>query len=136
MVLSFFIKPQNDPTRGQVLLCHNFIVNLFEKGNCPCKQEFLEVRLKRQILDHYLKSRSKITSFYGIIPIEIVTSKTNHITHQIQTNDIDIEISKVFTDYIKIIQRQNSQRQIQYSQTMFFQLSKAIYLYLNSNKHK
>ena len=30
--------------------------------------------------------------------------------HQIQTDDRDIEFSKVFTDYIKIIQHQNSQR--------------------------
>ena len=36
--------------------------------------------------------------------------KPNHITHQIPTDDIDIDFSKVFTDYIKNIQHQNSQR--------------------------
>ena len=30
-ILSFFIKPLNDPSRGQVQFCHNLIVNLFEK---------------------------------------------------------------------------------------------------------
>ena len=33
--LPFFIKPQNDPARGQVQFCMNLIVNLFEKGNSP-----------------------------------------------------------------------------------------------------
>ena len=53
-ILKFFIKPQNDPTRGQIQFCHNLIVNLFEKGISPYKQEFTEVEIKRQILDHYL----------------------------------------------------------------------------------
>ena len=42
-------------------------------------------------------------------------SKFHHLNkitkkHQIQTDDIDKEFSKVFTDYIKNIQHQNSQR--------------------------
>ena len=36
-ILPFFIKPLNDPFRGQVQFCHNLIVNLFEKGVSPCK---------------------------------------------------------------------------------------------------
>ena len=59
---------------------------MFKKGSSPCKQEFSEIRLKRQILDHYLK---------GICNI---------------TNDIDVEFSKLFTEYIKNIQHQNSKR--------------------------
>ena len=43
-ILTFFIKPQNDPARGEVQFCYNLIVNVFEKGNSPCKQEFLEVK--------------------------------------------------------------------------------------------
>ena len=51
-----------------------------------------------------------------------------HHQNQKQTDDIDIEFAKVFTDYIKNKQHQNSQKkQIQYSQTMFFQSSIAIY---------
>ena len=45
-IISFFIQPQTDHARGQVQFCLNLIVNLFEKGNSPCKQEFLEVRIK------------------------------------------------------------------------------------------
>ena len=76
-------------------------MNLLEKGISPCKQELPEVRIKRQILDPYLKDICNITSHYGTITIEIASPKSNHIRHQIQTDDPDIEFSKVFTDYIK-----------------------------------
>ena len=77
------------------------------------------------MLDHYLKEICKITSHYGILfTIETVSPKSNHTTHQIQTDDIDMEFSKVFTDYIKNIQRANS-----IFTTKIFQLSVAIYLY-------
>ena len=68
-ILPFFKKQQNDPARGQVQFCYNLIVNLFEKGNSPCKQEFPEVRRKRQLLDQYLKDIWNITSHYGIYTI-------------------------------------------------------------------
>ena len=109
-ILPFFIKPQNDTSRGQIQFCHTLIVNLFEKGISPCKQGFLEVQIKRQILDHYLKDICKITSHYGIFTIEFASPKLNHKKHQIQTDDIDTEFSKVFKDYIKNKQHQNSQR--------------------------
>ena len=83
---------------------------MFEKGNSPCKREFPEVRIKRQIHDHYLKDVCNITSHYGIFTIETASPKSNHIRHQIQTDDIDIEFSKVFKDYIKNMQHQSSQR--------------------------
>ena len=51
-----------------------------------------------------------MTSYYGIFTIENASSKSNHIKHQIQTDDIDIEFSKNFTDYIENKQHQNSQR--------------------------
>ena len=95
-ILPFFIKPQNDPAGGQIQFCYNLIVNLFEKGNSPSKQEFPEVKIKRQILDPYLKNMCKILSYYGKITIEIASPKSNHIRHQKQPNDIDIEISKFF----------------------------------------
>ena len=89
-----FIKPQNDPARGQVHFRYNLIGNLFEKGNSPCKQEFPEVIIKRQILDHYLKGICNITSYYGTFTFEIVSTKPNLITNPIQTDDKDIEFSK------------------------------------------
>ena len=33
---------------------HNLITNLFKKGKSPCIQEFPEIRIERQILDHYI----------------------------------------------------------------------------------
>ena len=76
--LLIFIKPQNDPSRGQVQFCHNLITNLFEKGNSPCKQEFPEVKLKRETPDYYLKDICNITSYYGIFTIAIESQ--NQIT--------------------------------------------------------
>ena len=43
-ILPFFIQPQSDPARGQVQFFHNLMVNLFEKVNSPCKQEFPQIR--------------------------------------------------------------------------------------------
>ena len=45
-----------------------------------------------------------------MITIEILLPQSNHPTPQIQTDDKYIEFSKIFTDYIKIIQHQNSHR--------------------------
>ena len=69
-----------------------------------------ELRINWQIFDHYLKDICNITSNYDIFTIEIVWPKPNHTTHQIQTDGIDIEFSKVFTDYISNIQHKNSQQ--------------------------
>ena len=80
--ISFFIKPEIDPTRGQIQFCHNSIVNLFEKSYRPCKNDFFEIRIKIQTLDHYLKGICNITSQYGVITIEIVSSKLNQPTHK------------------------------------------------------
>ena len=68
----FLINPLAD-TRGQVQLCQSLIVNLFGKGDSPCTKDFPDVKIKRQILDHYLKDICKITSFYGIFTIEITS---------------------------------------------------------------
>ena len=70
-ILPFFINPQKDPARGQVRFCYNLIVKLFEKGNSPCKQETPEVKIKRQILDDYLKDICNITSHYSKFTLEV-----------------------------------------------------------------
>ena len=89
---------------------HNLIVNLFENGISPCKKEFSELQTKRQILDFHLRDIYFITSDYGIYTIEIASPKKNNDKKQIRTDNIDVEFSKVFTDYIKNTQHLISQR--------------------------
>ena len=96
--------------RGQTRLCKNLLVNLFEPGISPCNSEFPDIKFKRQIIEHYLKEICNLTQQYGIYTIEISTPRTFHGKYVIQTDDIDLEFSKVFTEYIKSIQYQNSQR--------------------------
>ena len=100
--------------RGQRQFYTNLIANVFEQGISPCKAfpevKFPEVKIKRQIIDHYLKGICNLTQPYGIYTIELSTESRYHSKHVIQTDDVDIEFSKVFTEYIKIIQHQNSQR--------------------------
>ena len=96
--------------RGQHDLCKNFLLNLFEPGISPCKAEFPDVKIKRQIIDHYLKYICNLTQQYGIYSIEFSTPNPNHRRYVIQTDDLDLEFSKVFLEYIKIIQYHNSQR--------------------------
>ena len=96
--------------RGQVQFFRNLIANLFEKGDSPCKREFPEVKIKSQLLDHYLKGTCNITQQNGIYTIEISSPNTFHGRYLIQIDDVDIEFSKVFTEYIKNIRHQNSQR--------------------------
>ena len=50
------------------------------------------------------------TSQCGICTIEIRSPSAFHDRYIIQTEDVDIEFSKVFTQYIKRMQHQNSQR--------------------------
>ena len=76
--LSFVINQQSKPARGQVQLCHNPIVNLFQKENNPCKQGFPELNNKRQMFDYYLPGNSNITSHYGIITIEILPPQSSN----------------------------------------------------------
>ena len=96
--------------RGQIQFCNNLIANLFEQGIRPCKAEFAEKKIKRQNIDHYLKRICNLKQQYGICTIELSTASKFHCKHVIQTDDVDIEFSKVFADYIKNIQHQNSQR--------------------------
>ena len=41
------IHSQSDSAQGQKQFCHNLIVNLIEKGDSPCNQEFPEMKKKR-----------------------------------------------------------------------------------------
>ena len=83
---------------------------MFEPGISPCKSEFPDITINRQFIEHYLKDICSLTQQYGIYTIEISTPRTIHGKYVIQTDDIDLEFSKVFTKNIKSIQYQNSQR--------------------------
>ena len=96
--------------RGQHDFCKNLLLNLFEPGISPCKAEFPDVKIKRQIIEHYLKDICNLTQQYGIYTIEFSTPNPNHRKYVIQTDDLDLEFSKVFLEYIKSVQYHNSQR--------------------------
>ena len=96
--------------RGQHDFCKNFLVNLFEPGISPCKAEFPDVKIKRQIIEHYLKGICNLTQQYVIYTIEFSTPNPNHRKYVIQTDDLELPFSKVFLEYFKNIQYYNSQR--------------------------
>ena len=108
-VFPFLINSLTDD-RGQIQFCNNLIANLFEQGISRCEAEFPEIKIKRQIVDHYLKRISNLTQQYGIYTKELRTTSNFYGKYCIQTDDIDIELSKVFTEYIKNIQHQNLER--------------------------
>ena len=76
-VFPFLVKSVTDD-RGQIQFCQNLIANLFEREISPCKAEFPEVKIKRQIIDRYLKGICYLTQQYGIYTIEISTSSKFH----------------------------------------------------------
>ena len=49
-VFPFLIDSLDD--RGQTRFCKKLLVNLFEPGISPCKAEFPDVKIKRQIIEH------------------------------------------------------------------------------------
>ena len=108
MTKQFIIDSPDD--RGQYDFCKNLLVNLFEPGISPCKSEFSDVKIKRQIIEQYLKDICNLTQQYGIYTIEFSTPNTDHCKYVIQTDDIELEFSKVFLENIKSIQYHNSQR--------------------------
>ena len=81
---------------------------MFQPVISPCKAEFPDVKIKRKIIEHYLKDICNLTQQYGIYTIEFSTQRTAHNKYVIQTDDIDLEFSKVFIVYIKSIQYHNS----------------------------
>ena len=64
-VLPFLISPLVEP-RGQIDFCQNLIANLFKKGESPCTKEFPDVKIKRKLLDHYLKGQRYMWSHITI----------------------------------------------------------------------
>ena len=108
--ISPFLTNSLTDNRGQTQICQNLIANLFERRVRPCTAEFPEVKTKRQVIDHYLKGVCNLTQQYGIYTIEKQTPSKFHGRYLLQTDDVDIEFSRVFTEYIKNIQHQNSQR--------------------------
>ena len=111
MKMQFFLFVINSLSdRGQTRFCKNLLVNLFEPGISPCKSEFPDIKIKRQIIEHYLKDICTLTQQNGVYTREISTPRTIHGKYVIQSDDIDLEFSKVFTEYIKSMQYQNSQR--------------------------
>ena len=74
----------------------NLIANLFEKGISPFAAEFPEVKIQRQIVDHYLRGICTLTQQYGIYTIELQSPSKFHGKYLLQTDDVDIEFSKVF----------------------------------------
>ena len=107
-IFPFIVDTTTD--RGQHIFCKNLLLNLFEPGISPCKTEFPDVKIKRQIIDHYLKDICNLTQQYGIYSIEFSSPNQNHSKYIIQTDDLDLEFSKIFSEYIKSIQYNNSQR--------------------------
>ena len=57
-----------------------------------------------------MKDICNLTQHYGIYTIEFSTPNTAHRKYVIQTDDIELEFSKVFLEYIKSIQYHYSQR--------------------------
>ena len=106
-VFPFLINSLTEDT-GQIQFCSNLFAKLFEQGISPCKAELQEIKIKRHIVDHYLKRICNLTKQYVIFTIEFSTAKKFHGKHVIQTDDVDIEFSKVFAEYIKNIQHQSS----------------------------
>ena len=104
----FITNSLND--RGQTKFCRNLLINLFEPGISPCKSEFPDVKIIRQIIEFYHKDICKLTQQYGIYTIEVSTPRTAYNKYIIQTDDLDLKFSNVFTDFIKSIQYHNSQR--------------------------
>ena len=84
-------------------------MKLFEPGISPCKTEFPDVKMKRQIIEHSLKEKCHLKQQYGIYTIHISTPRPYN-KYIIQTDDIDLKFSNVLTEYIKSLQYHNSQR--------------------------
>ena len=113
---------------GQHIFCKNLLLNLFEPGISPCKTEFPDVKIKRQIIDHYLKDICNLTQQYGIYSIEFSSPNQNHSKYIIQTDDLDLEFSKVFSEYIKASNIITHKEQTPYSPMKFFAI---IYSYIS-----
>ena len=80
------------------------------------------------MLNYYLSSTCNTASQNGIFKIETLSTNLNNKTtpHQTQTDDKDFIFSRVFEEYILKTNSKLYNEQIENSQTMFSQLSRAI----------
>ena len=76
---------------------------------------------QKQNIEHYLKHICSLTQQYGIYTIEFSTPRKIHGKYVIQTNDIELELSKVFTDISKAYIIKIYREQTQISPTKFLQ---------------
>ena len=90
-VLPFLISLLSEP-RGKLEFRKNLIANLFEKGESPCTKEFPDVKINRQLLDHYIEGICSLTSYFGIYTIEIISPNASHNRYPIQIDDVYIEV--------------------------------------------
>ena len=88
-----------------------------------------KVKIKRQLLDHYLKQISNLTRQYGIFKKEISSPKAFHGRYLIQTDDVDIEFSNFYRINTKINNIKTHKERTKYSTTMYFHFSIAFNLY-------
>ena len=109
-ILPLIIYLQSDPARGQVQFRHEQIVFIRVRKQSMQIGVSRKKEKKIKFFYHYIKGICNITSYYGIPNIKFLTSEPNQTTNPIQTDDIDKEFSKVFTEYIKIIRDKNSER--------------------------
>ena len=79
--------------RGQRQFCTNLNANVLEQGISPCKAEIPEAKIKRQIIDHYLKGICNLTQPYEIYTIEFSTEIQYH-SQQI-SNSTRLNIGKL-----------------------------------------
>ena len=105
--------------RGQTQFCNNLIANLFEQGIIPCKTEFPEIKIKRQIVDHYLKGICNLTQQYGICTIELSTPSKIHGRYVIQTDEKDMNFQKYSQNTLKTYSIKIHKERTQYSPTNF-----------------
>ena len=98
--------------RGQVQFCQNSIINLFEKRDSPSTKEFPDVKIKRQLIDYYLRGISSLTSQYGIYTEEFSSPNAFHDKYLIQTDDVDIEYSKFLQNTLKKYNIKTDKKQV------------------------
>ena len=67
-------------------------------------------KIQRQIVDHFLQMICTLSQQYGIYTIELQSPSTFRVKYLLHTDDVDIEFSKTFTEFIKNRQHQNLQR--------------------------
>ena len=83
--------------------------NLLCKNYSPCKHEFKGIKIKRQVIDLYLRCLRTITSQYGMFTNKNLRQGQNNCTpsHKVQTDDIETNCCIGFRNIFRKIQHQN-----------------------------